>query len=156
MMLLTLVENAVKHGLAPPREGGRIRSARTLEGARCSLEVADTGRGFGEGTSGGGTGLANIRARLSAMFGSGGQPELAATRRAASPRPWPARQPCVAGRSARERAPSPAVVLAVLARRRARWFCAVVRGLTWRSLLVVAAASRPGSVREIGRSLSAR
>jgi signal transduction histidine kinase len=71
MMLLTLVENAVKHGLAPQREGGRIEVGARLEGAQLHLEVADTGRGFGSGTSGGGTGLANVRARLSAMFGSG-------------------------------------------------------------------------------------
>jgi Histidine kinase len=69
MMLLTLVENAIKHGLAPQREGGRIDVGARLVGAELHLEVADTGRGFGGGTSGGGTGLANIRARLAAMFG---------------------------------------------------------------------------------------
>ena len=69
MMLLTLVENALKHGLNPLPEGGFVRVAAHLDGERLVLSVADTGRGFGEGTSGGGTGLANIRARLAAMYG---------------------------------------------------------------------------------------
>jgi signal transduction histidine kinase len=69
MMLLTLVENAIKHGLAPQREGGRVDVRARLDGSQLRLEVADTGRGLGGDTSGGGTGLANIRARLAAMFG---------------------------------------------------------------------------------------
>ena len=69
MMLLTLVENAIKHGLAPLREGGRVDVAAAVDGDALRLEVADTGRGFGGDSSGMGTGLANIRARLAAMFG---------------------------------------------------------------------------------------
>ena len=69
MMLLTLVENAIKHGLAPLREGGRVDIAARVEGGDLQLEVADTGRGFGGDASGMGTGLANIQARLAAMFG---------------------------------------------------------------------------------------
>ncbi len=69
MMLLTLVENAIKHGLAPLREGGRIDIGARIDGDHLQLEVADTGRGFGGDSSGMGTGLANIRARLTAMFG---------------------------------------------------------------------------------------
>ena len=69
MMLLTLIENALKHGLAPLPEGGAIRvSAAEAEGMLV-LGVADTGRGLVAG-SGGGTGLANIRARLKAMHGA--------------------------------------------------------------------------------------
>jgi sensor histidine kinase YesM len=77
MMLLTLVENAIKHGLAPQREGGRIDVSARVEDGHLVLEVADTGRGFGGGTSGGGTGLANIRARLGAMYGAAAQLTLA-------------------------------------------------------------------------------
>jgi len=68
MMLLTLVENAVKHGLNPSLSGGRVRVAARREEEQLILSVADTGVGFAPG-SGGGTGLANIRARLAAQFG---------------------------------------------------------------------------------------
>jgi signal transduction histidine kinase len=78
MMLLTLVENALKHGLNPLLEGGRIRVDAQICDDRLVMSVVDTGRGFGEGTSGGGTGLANIRARLSAMFGEGAKLALQA------------------------------------------------------------------------------
>ncbi len=78
MMLLTLVENALKHGLNPLPEGGLIRIEARERDGRLLIAVADTGRGFGEGTSGGGTGLANIRARLAAMFGDGAGLELSA------------------------------------------------------------------------------
>lgn len=69
MMLLTLVENALKHGIQPLPEGGRIRVAATTGDGRLRLCVADTGRGlvFGQGS---GTGLANVRARLKSMYGS--------------------------------------------------------------------------------------
>ncbi len=70
MMLLTLVENAIKHGLGPKPEGGRIEVRARREGARLSVTVTDDGRGF-RTTSGGGTGLSNIRARLAAMYGDG-------------------------------------------------------------------------------------
>ncbi len=78
MMLLTLVENALKHGLNPLLEGGVIRIDAQVRDDRLVMSVRDTGRGFGEGTSGGGTGLANIRARLSAMFGEGARLALEA------------------------------------------------------------------------------
>jgi LytS/YehU family sensor histidine kinase len=68
MMLLTLTENAIKHGLNPSLEGGRIRVMARTDDERLILSVADTGVGFGSG-SGAGTGLANIRARLAAQFG---------------------------------------------------------------------------------------
>jgi len=78
MMLLTLVENAIKHGLAPLREGGRVEVGATLETSTLRLEVADTGPGFGGQTTGEGTGLANIRTRLAAMFGAAAELSLAA------------------------------------------------------------------------------
>jgi LytS/YehU family sensor histidine kinase len=68
LMLLTLVENAIKHGLSPLREGGRIDVRATADDGRLRVEVADTGQGFVK-TGGGGTGLANIRARLASQFG---------------------------------------------------------------------------------------
>jgi hypothetical protein len=68
MMLLTLAENAIKHGLNPSLDGGRIRVVARADDQRLILSVADTGVGFGSG-SGTGTGLANIRTRLAAQFG---------------------------------------------------------------------------------------
>jgi len=67
---LTLIENALKHGLAPLPEGGAISFGAAAEAdGRLVLRVADTGQGLVAG-SGGGTGLANIRARLKAMHGA--------------------------------------------------------------------------------------
>ncbi len=68
MMLLTLAENAIKHGLNPAPDGGRVRISARAEGDQLVLRVADTGVGFAS-ASGAGTGLANIRARLAAQFG---------------------------------------------------------------------------------------
>ncbi len=69
MMLLTLVENALKHGLAPLVAGGRLYIGASEDHlGRLHLSVADTGVGISEGP-GGGTGLANIRARLAAIHG---------------------------------------------------------------------------------------
>jgi signal transduction histidine kinase len=68
MMLLTLVENAIKHGLTPSPDGGLLRINARHDGDRLILSVADTGVGFAPG-SGVGTGLSNIRARLAAQFG---------------------------------------------------------------------------------------
>ena len=72
MMLLTLVENAIKHGLAPLPEGGHVQVSALASGGDLQVSVADTGRGFAQ-SSGGGTGLANIRARLAGMYGNGGR-----------------------------------------------------------------------------------
>jgi len=72
MMLITLVENALKHGLQPLLEGGSIRIAATSDPTTLRVQVADTGRGLGT-SLGAGTGLANIRARLRSMYGAGAQ-----------------------------------------------------------------------------------
>ena len=69
-MLISLVENAIKHGLEPHPDGGKLRVMARLEDARLRLTVADTGLGPGAGaaTAGGGVGLDNIRQRLRAIF----------------------------------------------------------------------------------------
>lgn len=69
--LLTLSENAIKHGLAPLVTGGSVRISARREGERLLLEHADTGRGMGA-SSGHGTGLATLRARLKALYGEAG------------------------------------------------------------------------------------
>jgi LytS/YehU family sensor histidine kinase len=72
MMLLTLVENALKHALGPLPEGGRIRVEAAREGSGIRVSVADTGSGLVPG-HGKGSGLANIRARLRSSYGSAAQ-----------------------------------------------------------------------------------
>ncbi len=71
MMLLTLVENAIKHGIEPSLRGGSIDVAAVADGARVQLTVRDTGPGLGS-APGGGDGLANVRARLKLLYGDAG------------------------------------------------------------------------------------
>ncbi len=68
LMLPSLVENAIKHGLEPQREGGEVRITAEAAAGRLRMIVSDTGRGFSE-TPGAGVGLANIRERLAALYG---------------------------------------------------------------------------------------
>jgi signal transduction histidine kinase len=69
MMVLTLVENAIKHGLNPLIEGGRIEVSAARHGTTLRIDVADTGRGLAA-SEGLGSGLANIRARLALTYGA--------------------------------------------------------------------------------------
>jgi len=69
MTLLTLVENAVRHGIDPSEEGGRIDVRVRLQDGRCRAEVIDTGLGLSQSSDGLGTGLANLRERLQLAFG---------------------------------------------------------------------------------------
>ena len=68
LTLLTLVENAVKHGIAPNREGGRLSLRAQPLDAGWRLEVENSvGRGLAEHR--GGHGLANLRERLALTRG---------------------------------------------------------------------------------------
>jgi LytS/YehU family sensor histidine kinase len=69
MVLPTLVENAIKHGLSPLPEGGRIVIAARREGLDLLIDVRDNGAGFSS-SGGSGVGLANTRSRLAALFGN--------------------------------------------------------------------------------------
>lgn len=72
MVLITLVENAIKHGLNPMPNGGRIDIKVFDLASIVAVEVRDNGVGFqaSVGTSGSGIGLANIRSRLAALYGN--------------------------------------------------------------------------------------
>lgn len=68
MILLTLAENAIKHGIEPSLRGGEIRVSAQRVGGMLCLRVQDTGMGLPEsgadGAQGGGLGLENVRSRL--------------------------------------------------------------------------------------------
>ena len=68
MMLISLVENAIKHGVDPCCDNGRITIRASDEGGRLKVSVADTGEGVSS-KKGGGVGLTNIRERLRALYG---------------------------------------------------------------------------------------
>lgn len=72
MMLQTLAENAIKHGLEPKTGGGRIwiTARKDLDGDSLSVTVADDGIGFGGDTAGTGIGLKNLRERLQLAYGN--------------------------------------------------------------------------------------
>jgi sensor histidine kinase YesM len=71
MMIQTLVENAIKHGLEPKPEGGKLTLAAEVQHGKLAVTVADTGVGFGKAaTAGTGVGLANIRERLRLLYGT--------------------------------------------------------------------------------------
>ena len=76
--LLTLVENAVRHGIDPSEEGGRIDVRVTVTDGRCRAEVSDTGAGLQRAGEGLGTGLTSLRERLEIVFGEAAQVRLAA------------------------------------------------------------------------------
>lgn len=69
MTLLTLVENAVRHGIDPSEQGGRIDIHVQRSGDRCVVQVTDTGAGLKLDNGGLGTGLSTLRERLQATFG---------------------------------------------------------------------------------------
>ncbi|HUL95604.1 MAG TPA: histidine kinase [Usitatibacter sp.] len=77
LMLPSLVENAIKLGLEPQREGGNVKIAAAAADGTLRVSVADTGRGFAE-APGAGVGLANIRERLAALYGDAGHLTLEA------------------------------------------------------------------------------
>ena len=74
MMIQSLVENAIKHGLEPKAEGGTLTVKAEIVHGKLAVTVADTGLGFGKSaTAGTGTGLNNIRERLQLLYGSKAQ-----------------------------------------------------------------------------------
>lgn len=78
MLLVTLVENAIKHGIAPAG-GGRVAVSARRRRQRLEVVVEDDGAGFGAAASSGtGVGLANVRRQLAARYGPQGRLVLGA------------------------------------------------------------------------------
>jgi LytS/YehU family sensor histidine kinase len=72
MMLQILIENAIKHGLEPKIDGGRIDIRATVDGQMLQVDVVDDGVGFNPFSSDG-LGLANVRERLRIQYGARAQ-----------------------------------------------------------------------------------
>lgn len=68
-----LAENAVRHGLAPRKEGGQVRISAQAEGDRVRVEVTDDGVGSDGRVRGTGFGLLSVRQRLDLLFGRRGR-----------------------------------------------------------------------------------
>jgi two-component sensor histidine kinase len=77
LMVGTLVENAIKHGISPRASGGTLSLSARRQGESLEIQVEDDGVGF-RARSGHGVGLANIRARLETLFAGAGTLELTA------------------------------------------------------------------------------
>ncbi|HEY1043892.1 MAG TPA: histidine kinase [Telluria sp.] len=78
MMLQTLVENAIKHGLEPKSGGGNIWILARAFDRSVAITVGDDGRGFSAEGGGTGIGLANLRERLRLAFGDAASFSIAA------------------------------------------------------------------------------
>jgi nitrate/nitrite-specific signal transduction histidine kinase len=70
LLLMTLVENAVRHGVEPKPGTVRIAVTAGREHGVLTIVVADDGAGIGETTLGSGVGLRNLRERLQALYGT--------------------------------------------------------------------------------------
>ncbi|MFN8794379.1 MAG: sensor histidine kinase [Betaproteobacteria bacterium] len=75
MGLLTLVENAIQHGIGRLGRGGTVQLLARAEGGRLLIEVLDDGVGL-SGGAGANVGLANLRAKLLLMAGDAARFEL--------------------------------------------------------------------------------
>lgn len=78
MLLMTLVENAVRHGIDPSEEGGRIDVDITMRDGHLRIAVTDTGVGMRGHRPGAGTGLQALRERLDLAFAERARFELQA------------------------------------------------------------------------------
>lgn len=77
MLLQPLVENAIKHGLEPKLEGGRVAVRAQRQPASLQITVEDDGLGLeSNATHGTQVGLANLRERLQALYGERARFEL--------------------------------------------------------------------------------
>jgi sensor histidine kinase YesM len=72
MLLQPLVENAIKHGLEPSIEGGKIFIKAVEENNMIRIEVLDTGAGFSSENNTG-VGIRNVRERIKLLYGEKGK-----------------------------------------------------------------------------------
>lgn len=77
LLLISLVENAIKHGLEPKRGPGRIEVRAAAAGGELVVTVRDDGVGLRDGVMGSGVGLRNVREALAARYGQAGRFALA-------------------------------------------------------------------------------
>ena len=71
-VLLTLVENAILHGLEPQLAGGEVRLSAHIQGRQAHIDVVDNGLGLADGAAEG-VGLSNVRQRLHLACGDAAQ-----------------------------------------------------------------------------------
>ena len=68
LMLMSLVENAVRHGVEPKPGAVHVAVSAAMDGERLSIVVQDDGAGLQAGVLGNGVGLRNLRQRLEALY----------------------------------------------------------------------------------------
>jgi two-component sensor histidine kinase len=76
MLLQTLIENAIKHGITELPSGGLIKISAVLQGEMLSVEIENTRPPSNVGAAGEGVGLRNAQDRLRLLFGSRASLEL--------------------------------------------------------------------------------
>lgn len=69
LLLQPLVENSVRHGIAPAKNGGHILLACRANGKSCHIEITDTGKGFSSAAVQEHFGLGSVRERLALNYG---------------------------------------------------------------------------------------
>ena len=74
--LQTLVENAIRHAIAPREQASVLRIAARVDGTRLVIEVDDDGAGIVAPPDTPGTGLRRLRERLAVLYGSAASLEL--------------------------------------------------------------------------------
>lgn len=78
LSVLTLVENAIRHGIDPCEDGGEVVVQVRRDGACCEVCVVDDGRGLSAVAPGLGTGLQALRQRLQLLYGDAASLQLQA------------------------------------------------------------------------------
>ena len=76
MLLMTVIENAIEHGLEPRADGGSVRLEARRTDDMLAVVVTDSGDGLARGArakAGDAVGVANLRERLAALYGARGR-----------------------------------------------------------------------------------